>query len=72
MKLTPEEDAVYMQAFGKSKAKTVKERMAEADAALKQYRQGGLDRAVDKGVKDGTLQDRAISRRDRVEKAIDG
>lgn len=34
MKMTPEEDAAYMKAFGASKAKTVKERMAEAQAAV--------------------------------------
>jgi len=37
-KMTPEEDKVYMGAFSASKAKTVKERQAEADAALEAWR----------------------------------
>jgi hypothetical protein len=32
----------------------------------------GIVKAVDKGVKDGTLADRAKARRRRVDKAIDG
>lgn len=67
MKMTPEEDAVYMGAFSKSKAKTVKERMAEADAALAAHRKGGAMRAVDKGIKDGTLSERAMARRERMD-----
>jgi hypothetical protein len=69
MKMTPEEDAVYMGAFSKSKAKTVKERMAEAEAALKAHRDGGAMRAVNKGIKDGTLTERAMARRERIDQA---
>lgn len=72
MKMTPEEDAVYMKAFGKSKAKTVKERMAEAQSALETYRKGGMERAVSQGVKEGTLKERAEARRRKIDKAIDG
>ena len=32
----------------------------------------GIDKAVDKGVRDGTLADRAKARRNRMDKAIDG
>lgn len=35
-------------------------------------KKSGVDKAVDKGVKDGTLQDRANARRNRIDKAIDG
>jgi hypothetical protein len=72
MKMTADEDAVYMRAFGKSKGKTVKDRMAEADAALKQFRAGGMERAVNNGIKDGTLSERAKSRREKINEAIDG
>ena len=66
-KMTKDEDDVYMKAFGASKAKTVKERMAEADAAVEAYRKGGAMRAVEKGIKDGTLEQRAKSRRERMD-----
>ena len=66
-KMTKDEDDVYMKAFGASKAKTVKERMAEADAAVANYRKGGAMRAVEKGIKEGTLQERAKSRRERMD-----
>lgn len=72
MKMTKEEDAVYMKAFEKSKAKTAKERMAEAQSALEAYRKGGMDRAVNKGVKEGTLRERANARRRKIDEAIDG
>lgn len=37
-KMTPEEDKVFMGAFSASKAKTVKERQSEAQAALEAWR----------------------------------
>ena len=70
--MTPEEDSVYMKAFSASKAKTVKERMAEADAALKKHREGGTMRAVEKGIKQGNLASAVKARMERVNKAIDG
>jgi len=67
MKMTPEEDSVYMKAFGASKAKSVKQRMAEAQAALEAHRKGGAVRAVEKGIKDGTLSAMASARRNRID-----
>jgi hypothetical protein len=67
-KLSKEDEAIYMAAFGKSKAKTVKERMAAGDAAvaaskaqptkilktLAQKRVDNIEAAIDGGIKDGS------------------
>lgn len=72
MKMTPEEDAVYMKAFEKSQAKTVKMRMAEADKALQQYRKGGEMRAVDQGIKDADSMFKLKNRTKRIDEAVEG
>lgn len=40
--------------------------------SVKGYQKYKMTKAVDKGIKDGTLSDRAKARRVRMDKAIDG
>jgi len=68
-KMTKDEEDVYMKAFEASKAKTVKERMAEGDAAVSKYRESGEMRAVENGIKQGTLASLAAARRERIDEA---
>ena len=72
MKMTEEEDKVYMEAFGKSKAKTVKERMSEAEAALNAWRKDGEMRAVNQGITEANNDYKLKNRRKRLDEAIDG
>jgi hypothetical protein len=72
MKMTPEEDSVYMKAFEASKAKTVKERMTEAESALAKHREGGAMRAVDQGIKDADSMYKLKNRKGRLDAAIEG
>ena len=54
-KLSKEDEAIYMAAFGKSKAKTVKERMAAGDAAVAAKKSGAM-KAVEGGIKEGSIR----------------
>ena len=65
MKLNKEDDAIYHAAFGKSKAKTVKERMAAGQAAVDTYRNPPKQAPKN-------LKTMARARVDSIEAAIDG
>lgn len=60
------EEAIYNKAFQASKAKTVKERMAEAAGALNSYRKGL------KGTVDESLGEKIKGRRAQLDLAIEG
>lgn len=69
-KMNEKDNAIYMAAFGESKAKTVKERMAAGEAAvaasktspnagknlftMAEKRVETIEKAVDQGIEDGT------------------
>jgi len=68
------EKEVYMAAFSKSKAGSYDGRKAEAQAAVDAHKNNakGAIKAVEKGIKEGTLSERIAARRARMDKEIDG
>lgn len=70
----PENDTeleIYMKAFRESKGTKMTGRTGDAQKAVLSYRKG-LKKAVDDGVKSGTLKTRINERQQRLDKAIEG
>lgn len=64
----PDERRIYTEAFKKSDGKHLGGKDRDARKAIHDYR-AGLSKAVDGGVKDGSIPDRVASRMKKIDEA---
>jgi hypothetical protein len=70
-KLKTNEHDIYFTAYSNSKGKDDASRTIDAENAVKAHRAGadGAMKAVDKGIKEGSLRDRIRSRKKKIDEA---